>query len=71
MFFYTMRVVNDEELVVQPLARTREAISDAIRAKTDESPAIKSKMDDVAEAVAIGLPWKPDPADVPITACRT
>ena len=30
----------------------REAISDAMRAKTDESPAIKSKMDDVAEAVA-------------------
>ncbi len=30
----------------------REAIAEAIRAKTDESPSIKSKMDDVAEAVA-------------------
>jgi len=30
----------------------REAITEAMRAKTDESPAIKSKMDDVAEAVA-------------------
>ena len=29
----------------------REAIAEAMRAKTDESPAIKSKMDDVAEAV--------------------
>jgi hypothetical protein len=30
----------------------REAIAEAMRAKTDESPSIKSKMDDVAEAVA-------------------
>ena len=30
----------------------REAIAAAMRAKTDESPSIKSKMDDVAEAVA-------------------
>jgi hypothetical protein len=30
----------------------REAIAEAMRAKTDESPGIKSKMDDVAEAVA-------------------
>jgi hypothetical protein len=30
----------------------REAIAEAMRAKTNESPAIKSKMDDVAEAVA-------------------
>ena len=30
----------------------REAITEAMRAKTDESPSIKSKMDDVAEAVA-------------------
>ena len=30
----------------------REAIAEAMRAKTDESPNIKSKMDDVAEAVA-------------------
>jgi hypothetical protein len=30
----------------------REAITEAMRAKADESPAIKSKMDDVAEAVA-------------------
>jgi hypothetical protein len=29
----------------------REAIAEAMRAKTNESPAIKSKMDDVAEAV--------------------
>jgi hypothetical protein len=28
----------------------REAIAEAMRAKTDESPAIKSKMDEVAEA---------------------
>lgn len=30
----------------------RDAITEAMRAKTDESPSIKSKMDDVAEAVA-------------------
>jgi len=30
----------------------REAIAEAMRAKTDESPSIKSKMEDVAEAVA-------------------
>ena len=30
----------------------REAITEAMRAKADESPAIKSTMDDVAEAVA-------------------
>ena len=30
----------------------REAITEAMRAKTNESPSIKSKMDDVAEAVA-------------------
>jgi hypothetical protein len=30
----------------------RDAISEAMRAKTNESPSIKSKMDDVAEAVA-------------------
>ena len=30
----------------------REAIAQAMRAKTDESPSIKSKMNDVAEAVA-------------------
>ena len=30
----------------------REAITEAMRAKVDESPSIKSKMDDVAEAVA-------------------
>jgi hypothetical protein len=30
----------------------REAIAEAVRVKTDESPSIKSKMDDVAEAVA-------------------
>ena len=30
----------------------REAIAEAMRAKTNESPSIKSKMDDVAEAVA-------------------
>jgi hypothetical protein len=30
----------------------REAIAEAMRAKTDESPGIKSKMDDAAEAVA-------------------
>jgi hypothetical protein len=30
----------------------RAAIVEAMRAKTDESPSIKSKMDDVAEAVA-------------------
>lgn len=30
----------------------REAITGAMRAKTNESPSIKSKMDDVAEAVA-------------------
>ena len=30
----------------------REAIAEAMRARTDESPGIKSKMDDVAEAVA-------------------
>lgn len=30
----------------------RDAITDAMRAKTNESPAIKSKMDDVAKAVA-------------------
>ncbi len=30
----------------------REAIAEAMRAKTNESPTIKSKMDDVAEAVA-------------------
>ena len=30
----------------------REAIAEAMRAKSDESPAIKSKMDDMAEAVA-------------------
>jgi hypothetical protein len=30
----------------------REAIAEAMRAKTNESPGIKSKMDDVAEAVA-------------------
>jgi len=30
----------------------RDAITEALRAKTDESPSIKSKMDDVAEAVA-------------------
>jgi len=29
----------------------REAIAEAMRAKTDESPGIKSKMDDVTEAV--------------------
>ena len=29
-----------------------EAIADAIRAKSDEAPSIKSKMDDVAEALA-------------------
>ena len=31
----------------------REAIAEAMRAKTNESPTIKSKMDDVAEAVAV------------------
>jgi hypothetical protein len=30
----------------------RDAITEAMRAKTNESPAIKSRMDDVAEAVA-------------------
>jgi hypothetical protein len=30
----------------------RDAITEAMRAKTNESPSIKSKMDDVAEAVA-------------------
>ena len=30
----------------------RQAIAEAMQAKTDESPSIKSKMDDVAEAVA-------------------
>jgi len=30
----------------------RDAITEAMRAKTNESPAIKSKMEDVAEAVA-------------------
>ena len=30
----------------------RDAISEAMRAKTNESPSIKSRMDDVAEAVA-------------------
>lgn len=30
----------------------REAITEAMRAKTNESPSIKSKMDDVAEAVS-------------------
>jgi len=30
----------------------REAIAEAMRANTDESPGIKSKMDDVAEVVA-------------------
>ncbi len=30
----------------------REAITEAMRGKTNESPSIKSKMDDVAEAVA-------------------
>ncbi|MFM7289834.1 MAG: hypothetical protein ACKO6B_01215 [Planctomycetia bacterium] len=30
----------------------REAITEAMRAKTNESPSIKSKMDDVAEAIA-------------------
>jgi len=33
----------------------RESIAEAMREKTDESPRIKSKMDDVAEAVAGGL----------------
>lgn len=43
----------------------REAIAEAMRAKTNESPSIKSKMNDVAEAVAAvkqdlisGLPKK-------------
>jgi len=31
----------------------REAIAEAMRAKTNESPSIKSKMADVAEAVAV------------------
>jgi len=30
----------------------RDALAEAMRAKTDESPSIKSKMDDVAEALA-------------------
>jgi hypothetical protein len=30
----------------------REAVAEAMRAKSDESPGIKSKMDDVAKAVA-------------------
>jgi hypothetical protein len=51
----------------------REAITEAMRAKTDESPAIKSKMDDVAEAVAAvkrdligGLLVNPPDSDVGI-----
>ena len=33
----------------------REAIAEAMRAKTNESPSIKSKMDDVAEAVCVAM----------------
>jgi hypothetical protein len=36
----------------QAMSVLREAITEAMRAKVNESPSIKSKMDDVAEAVA-------------------
>ncbi|MFM7649236.1 MAG: hypothetical protein ACKO50_14460 [Cyanobium sp.] len=36
----------------RPSRRRRDAITEAMRAKTDESPGIKSTMDDVAEAMA-------------------
>jgi hypothetical protein len=46
-FWERLRVERDAAMSV-----LREAIAEAMQAKTDESPSIKSKMDDVAEAVA-------------------
>ena len=47
--FFWERLGVEKDAVMSVL---RETIAEAMRAKTDESPSIKSKMDDVAEAVA-------------------
>jgi len=47
--FFWERLGIDKEAAMTVL---REAITEAMRAKINESPSIKSKMDDVAEAVA-------------------
>jgi hypothetical protein len=47
--FFWERLAVEKEAAMSVL---REAITEAMRAKIDESPGVKGKMDDVAEAVA-------------------